>query len=96
MFESIQKWEPDVVPRHIYMWERIRGFPLHICNEVCFEGIFAKLSNLVKVDDETSSLSILEFARLLVRMEISFTISSHKRVQVKGGIYLVSILLRRL
>ena len=64
MFESIQKWEPDVVPRHIYMWERIRGFPLHICNEVCFEGIFAKLSNLVKVDDETSSLSILEFARL--------------------------------
>ncbi|XVF31076.1 hypothetical protein REPUB_Repub16aG0114300 [Reevesia pubescens] len=82
-FDHIEPWNPSSVQRETTYWVILEEVPLQVWKETFFKSFGDKWGYLIKLDNNTSNRSRLDFARFLVLMESTLSISSTVMIEVQ-------------
>ncbi|XP_057439502.1 uncharacterized protein LOC130731284 [Lotus japonicus] len=91
IFDVIHAWAPTSVPNHRITRVRCSGIPLHMWTRECFANFVAPLGEVVRIAEETSNKSILEYARIQIRTPCWNIISHNRRFCIRGVHYNILI-----
>ena len=93
--ESVEAWSPRNVTGNWWVWIRLFREPLHCWNQEVFTKILNNMGIVVSMDENTSSLERLEYARLWVKTswstnintvrKVGINIRSHIQLENRGG-----------
>ncbi|XP_057443861.1 uncharacterized protein LOC130736017 [Lotus japonicus] len=92
VFQVVYTWSPAVVLDHRLAWVRCSGLPINMWTRNCLAHLVLPAGNLVAVDEATTSLSRLEFARVQVQTSSLGLISNFRKINVNGTVYTVRII----
>ena len=90
MFDTTIPWEEHFVAVDRIVWVRCRGLSLKLWNSDCFKHIAALLGSLVEVDEVTSTLEKLEYARFKIRVPVGCEAKLTRYMKINDVLYQVS------
>ncbi|XP_057415291.1 uncharacterized protein LOC130710149 [Lotus japonicus] len=89
---NIRPWSPTIAPVNRVVWVRCTGLPLNMWNPECLGSVVLPVGDIVKVDEGTSSFSVLEFARVQVRTTSLESVSFARKIMINGTPYTIRII----
>nr|KYP44342.1 hypothetical protein KK1_034167 [Cajanus cajan] len=92
LFHSIQRWTPSLVAGNRLIWVRCSGIPIHLWSQDCFAKVTSVFGTLILMDDDTSSFSRLDYARLLIKTSSILPIQHISEIKINGVIIQVRVI----
>lgn len=91
IFTDVTPWSPDTSPEFRIPWLRCEDLPIQFWNHESFEKIVASVGTLVSIDEETSSFSRLNYARLRVKTSSQDPVIVNTKIRLNEKIITVRL-----
>ncbi|XP_057425893.1 uncharacterized protein LOC130719283 [Lotus japonicus] len=91
LFEVVYTRFPAVALDHRVTWLRCSGFSLHMWTPACLEYLVLPIGKMTLIDNATTSLARLDYARIQIRTSHLETINVYKKIQVHGATFTIRI-----
>lgn len=88
---NIQSWSPMIAPISRITWVRCSGMSLNMWTLDCFKHILLPVGDVINVDEDTSTFTRLEYARIKIRTMALEYISQARKIFINGITYTIRI-----